>query len=160
MSNAACDLPADSCLYIVETGEEGEETRFSARAKLYHFDTAASAWKERGYGTLKLNVSSSVGEGVASPSAEESAAEEGAEPQQPKPKMQARLLMRSDGVYRVLLNVPIFETFKAGDKDGNVPSDRQVLFAALHDSTSMAMCLKVRCSLKLLPLSSHYAAPP
>jgi len=41
----------------METGEEGEMTIHSQRAKLFAME--GTAWKERGTGTLKLNVSTS-----------------------------------------------------------------------------------------------------
>lgn len=63
----------------VETGEEGEETVFSARAKLFILD---GQWKERGVGALKLNVSHDD-------------------------KKTARFVMRADGSHRVVLNTPI-----------------------------------------------------
>ena len=36
------------------TGEEGEKTTSSARAKLYHM--VENQWKERGRGVVKINV--------------------------------------------------------------------------------------------------------
>lgn len=38
----------------LETGEEGEEIKFSHRAKLYRFDQEGSQWKERGIGDIKV----------------------------------------------------------------------------------------------------------
>lgn len=66
----------------VKTGEENEETKFSARAKLFEFDSAEKEWKERGIGTVKVNEDQVTGA--------------------------ARLLMRSEGVFRVLLNMALF----------------------------------------------------
>lgn len=40
----------------LETGEEGEETLHSTRAKLYVIDVDKKSWKERGVGLLKVNV--------------------------------------------------------------------------------------------------------
>eukprot|EP00057_Strongylocentrotus_purpuratus_P015333 XP_011669807.1 PREDICTED: E3 SUMO-protein ligase RanBP2 isoform X4 [Strongylocentrotus purpuratus] len=40
--------------YEVKTGEEGEEVKFSHRAKLYRYDGEAKAWKERGVGDIKV----------------------------------------------------------------------------------------------------------
>ncbi|WFD30642.1 hypothetical protein MSPP1_001663 [Malassezia sp. CBS 17886] len=66
------------------TGEEDENTVCSARTKLYYM-TKDQSWKERGTGVLKLNV--------PAPGAADGA---------------ARLVMRSDAVLRVILNVKLF----------------------------------------------------
>lgn len=42
------------------TGEEDEYTEFQVRAKLFHLDST-STWKERGVGSLKLNVNEKTG---------------------------------------------------------------------------------------------------
>ncbi|KAJ7931679.1 hypothetical protein B0H13DRAFT_1957161 [Mycena leptocephala] len=65
----------------VMTGEEDEETLHQVRGKLYSL--VDTQWKERGTGTLKLNVRRSDGGG-------------------------ARLVMRKEAVYTVLLNVTLF----------------------------------------------------
>ncbi|KAJ7224077.1 hypothetical protein GGX14DRAFT_424117 [Mycena pura] len=64
------------------TGEEDEETLHQVRAKLFIL-VEGSQWKERGTGMLKLNVRRSDGGG-------------------------ARLIMRKEAVYTVLLNVTLF----------------------------------------------------
>ncbi|KAF8159374.1 hypothetical protein B0H34DRAFT_796628 [Crassisporium funariophilum] len=65
----------------VMTGEEEEETLHQVRGKL--FSLHESTWKERGTGLLKLNVNRIDGNG-------------------------ARLVMRKDAVYTLLLNVTLF----------------------------------------------------
>ncbi|KAF9269246.1 hypothetical protein L218DRAFT_953798 [Marasmius fiardii PR-910] len=65
----------------VSTGEEEEETIHQVRGKL--FVLADGAWKERGTGLLKLNVRASDGGG-------------------------ARLVMRKEAVYTVILNITLF----------------------------------------------------
>ena len=47
-------------LISVHTGEEGEETIYHCRAKLYVMQSDGG-WKERGVGALKLNVRSADG---------------------------------------------------------------------------------------------------
>ncbi|KAG9094394.1 hypothetical protein FRC06_010854 [Ceratobasidium sp. 370] len=64
------------------TGEEDDLTVFQTRAKLYTQDETF-AYKERGTGLLKLNVRRSDGEG-------------------------ARIVMRAEGVLRLLLNMPLY----------------------------------------------------
>lgn len=66
----------------VHTGEEDEETRHQTRGRLFHL-SEDGAWKERGTGTLKINVKRHAGQ-------------------------RARLIMRADAVHRVLLNAPLF----------------------------------------------------
>lgn len=41
-------------LVETKTGEEGEEVKFCARAKLYRYDTETHEWKERGLGEMKI----------------------------------------------------------------------------------------------------------
>ncbi|RHZ89010.1 hypothetical protein Glove_19g39 [Diversispora epigaea] len=64
----------------VLTGEEDEVTKYLVRAKLYCMD---GQWKERGVGTLRLNYPKNN-------------------------KKSPRLVMRSDNVFRVILNVALF----------------------------------------------------
>jgi hypothetical protein len=47
----------------VQTGEEGEDSIFQVRGKLY-FLSSQNSWKERGTGLLKLNVRKSDGGGA------------------------------------------------------------------------------------------------
>ncbi len=68
------------------TGEEGEETKFSSRVKLFELDAEDREWKEKGLGVLKVNESMSTGEG--------------------------RIIMRSEGVLRVLVNIRLFPGMK------------------------------------------------
>ncbi|KAH9951064.1 hypothetical protein B0H21DRAFT_719314 [Amylocystis lapponica] len=67
----------------VHTGEEDEEIRYQVRGKLYVL-TSQNQWKEKGTGTLKLNVRREDGGG-------------------------ARLVMRKEAVYTVLLNAALFK---------------------------------------------------
>lgn len=63
------------------TGEEEEDTVASARAKLYSL-AENQVWKERGTGAIKINVH--------------------------KPSASARLVMRLDAVFKLILNVKLF----------------------------------------------------
>ncbi|KAK7685686.1 hypothetical protein QCA50_011030 [Cerrena zonata] len=67
----------------VVTGEEDEDTVYQVRGKLFTM-SSQNTWKEKGTGQLKLNVRREDGEG-------------------------ARLLMRKEAVYTVLLNAPLFK---------------------------------------------------
>ncbi|KAK6454569.1 uncharacterized protein RJT20DRAFT_130728 [Scheffersomyces xylosifermentans] len=68
----------------VQTGEEDEKSHFSATAKLFELDLTkiSEGWKERGLGPLHVNQSNTD-------------------------KKQARLVMRSHGLLRVILNYKI-----------------------------------------------------
>ncbi|KAG8221062.1 hypothetical protein J3R82DRAFT_2575 [Butyriboletus roseoflavus] len=70
----------------VITGEEEEETLLHIRGKLYAL-CSQNQWKERGVGQLRLNVRRADGSG-------------------------ARLVMRKEAVYTLLLNVPLFQGMK------------------------------------------------
>lgn len=96
------------------TGEEDESTKFSSRAKLFEFDSTNREWRERGVGIVKVNESFITGK--------------------------ARLLMRAEGVLRVLLNVRIFE----GMKYLAVPEQRSVRYVAIIDGKPMQYLLKFK----------------
>ncbi|KAI9870223.1 MAG: hypothetical protein M1830_004509, partial [Pleopsidium flavum] len=104
----------------VETGEEGESTIFSCKAKLYHF--TEKEWKERGIGTFKLNVVE----------VEESQ------------KKTARLIMRTVGVFRVVLNTPVFKDMKIGDLAGKEPTGKMINLAGVENGKPVPLMLKVR----------------
>jgi len=78
------------------TGEEDEVHVFEAKAKLFVYDKESS-WKDRGLGILHLNHDPKTGS--------------------------SRLVMRADAVFRVMLNVALFDTMiceLSGDKDVRV----------------------------------------
>ncbi|OEL21939.1 Nuclear pore complex protein NUP50A [Dichanthelium oligosanthes] len=74
----------------VETGEENEKAAFSADSALYEY--LDGGWKERGKGELKLNVPVS---GVE----------------------RARLVMRTKGNYRLVLNASLYDDMSLKDMD-------------------------------------------
>ncbi|KAL2004390.1 hypothetical protein VTN02DRAFT_1 [Thermoascus thermophilus] len=101
----------------VETGEEEETTYFSCKAKLFHFTD--KEWKERGIGTFKVNVREP---------------EEG--------KKTARMIMRADGVLRVMLNTPIFKGMVVGDPTGKEPTTKQINIASVENGRSVPLLLR------------------
>jgi Ran-binding protein 3 len=108
-------------LSIVETGEEGESSEWTGRAKLYALSGEGSSrsWQERGVGPFKLNVTND-------------------EPRR------ARFVLRADGTHRLLLNVAVTPNMMFGDKDGNRPKDGRLLFSSpTADGTLEAHILKV-----------------
>ncbi|KAK0523561.1 hypothetical protein OC842_006109 [Tilletia horrida] len=84
------------------TGEEEERTIFSARGRLFEMDTATQNWKERGTGTIKCNVPNEVSGGLFG------AGRGASGPGAGKRRSPARLVMRTDGVLRLILNVVLF----------------------------------------------------
>ncbi|QSS50592.1 nuclear protein export protein Yrb2 [Histoplasma capsulatum var. duboisii H88] len=139
-----------------ETGEEGENTIFSCRGKLYHFN--GKEWKERGVGVFKVNIREPVNHGNNTDGSEEEPQpgdnktdeehekeekhkaneDEGVEPK----KKTARVIMRADGVWRVILNIPVFKGMKAGDPSGGPPKGKQVHFAGFEDGKSVPFLFK------------------
>ncbi len=109
----------------VETGEEAEDTMFSCRAKLFHFE---KEWKERGVGTVKLNVHYTIKEDP----------EEG-------PEQKARLIMRTDGVHRVVLNTPVFKGMRFGTPDGKEPTGKTLNLTGMENGKPALFLLRV-CS--------------
>lgn len=71
----------------VKSGEENEENIFQIKAKLYHMELSKSSlgWRERGFGVIKVNKF------IESPSE----------------KYNSRVVMRSNGNLKLILNVPI-----------------------------------------------------
>ncbi|PYH47521.1 Ran-binding domain-containing protein [Aspergillus saccharolyticus JOP 1030-1] len=103
----------------IETGEENEKTYFSCKAKLFQFSN--KEWKERGIGTFKVNVR--VTDGV-------------------EDKKAARMIMRADGVLRVMLNTPIFKGMTVGDATGQPPKSKQIHLASLEEGRSVPLLLR------------------
>ncbi|KAL4979908.1 hypothetical protein BDW66DRAFT_156953 [Aspergillus desertorum] len=111
----------------IETGEEEEKTYFSCKAKLFHFSN--KEWRERGLGTFKVNVK--VTDGI-------------------EDKKGARMIMRADGVGRVMLNTPLFKGMKVGDAAGHEPkSTKQIHLASLEDNRSVPLLLRYMIALHL-----------
>ncbi|KAL5359844.1 hypothetical protein BJX96DRAFT_149240 [Aspergillus floccosus] len=103
----------------IETGEEEEKTYFSCKAKLFQFSD--KEWKERGIGTFKVNVRIVDGE---------------------ENKKAARMIMRADGVLRVMLNTPLFKGMTVGDASGNEPKSKQIHLASLENGRSVPCLLR------------------
>src|SRR3954453_12248494 len=93
--------------YLVITGEEDEVTRYSVKAKLYWMDKSQQ-WKERGVGTLRINF----------PRDDRKSPRIGSIFIDSKQLNLSRffslifiyhcLVMRADGVLKVILNVALF----------------------------------------------------
>ena len=125
----------------VETGEEEEETVFSCRAKLFHYEDRA--WKERGVGVFKINVryeSISMGESEELNGEKEADLENG---HCSSTERRGRMIMRTDGVHKVILNSPIFKEMNIGDQDGSEPNGRTMLLTGLEDGKPRGFQIRV-----------------
>lgn len=69
----------------IKSGEESEETIYQVNAKLYQLSDLKDGWKERGVGTIKVNKNINT--------------------------EKARLVMRSRGILKVILNLPLVKGF-------------------------------------------------
>ncbi|KAG0200579.1 hypothetical protein BGX28_006403 [Mortierella sp. GBA30] len=98
----------------VQTGEEDEMNIYQTKGKLYADTEKTHAWKERGKGTFKVNVSR-------------------------KDTKLARLVMRTDGVLRLILNVAIFP-----DMNMVITGDKYVRFIGIEDGKPIPFLLKVK----------------
>jgi hypothetical protein len=107
-----------------ETGEEGETTVWTGRAKLYTMtgEGTTKAWKERGVGTFKFNISD----------------------EEPK---KARFVLRADGTHRLLLNAAVTKQLVfGGDSSGEKPKEGRLLFNSPTADGELEMhLLKVCC---------------
>jgi Ran-binding protein 3 len=145
--HGASDRPFANTIAAQETGEEGEESKWQGRAKLYTMAVEGStkAWKERGVGTFKFNVTVD------------------------EPK-KARFVLRADGTHRLLLNAAVTRQLVfGGDSEGGKPKDGRLLFntptadgelemhllrVSRNICTNMGFPLTIRSSKPNSPLSS------
>ncbi|KAI8890218.1 PH domain-like protein [Backusella circina FSU 941] len=86
----------------VTTGEENEDTICQTKGKLYVMDNTQN-WKERGVGTFRLN----------------------------KHENESRLVMRTDSVYRLILNLKLFPGMKIF-----IMQDKFIRFGTLETETN------------------------
>eukprot|EP00188_Purpureofilum_apyrenoidigerum_P004163 Plantae.Rhodophyta-Purpureofilum_apyrenoidigerum.ctg4580.p1 GENE.Plantae.Rhodophyta-Purpureofilum_apyrenoidigerum.ctg4580~~Plantae.Rhodophyta-Purpureofilum_apyrenoidigerum.ctg4580.p1 ORF type:complete len:411 (+),score=83.83 Plantae.Rhodophyta-Purpureofilum_apyrenoidigerum.ctg4580:393-1625(+) len=93
----------------ISNGEEEEEEQFRGRAKLYELEAndSKTQWKERGVGNLKLNVH--------------------------KETHKARLIMRSEGSLRLVLNASLW-----GDFNLNRANEKNVRFCCIGEDSQLA----------------------
>ncbi|KAI8985761.1 hypothetical protein BD414DRAFT_462414 [Trametes punicea] len=98
----------------VHTGEEGEDTVYQVRGKLFTL-SPQNQWKERGTGTLRLNVRREDGGG-------------------------ARLIMRKEAVYTVLLNATLFK----GMRCFLAQDPRYIRFSVIEGSQTTHYNLRVQ----------------
>lgn len=130
----------------VNDGEEGEATLLQFKAKLYTLVSRVIGWKERGFGTLKLNVPKSFVDydengvpvlGSFDPSGAYDDDEEGGKSNAPA----ARLIMRQENTHRVILNTVILRALKFEEKPG--AAQARIVFTAFEDGKPVNMLFKV-----------------
>lgn len=120
----------------VKTGEEHEETIYSVRAKLYVMDSVTKDWKERGIGTLRVNIDQT--EGVIN---------------------RSRLVMRVDAVYKVILNASLFKEMVI--EGGNIDTsntcgfDKFLKIVALENGKPTQFAIKVKDNITAQQLREH-----
>lgn len=103
----------------VETGEEGEETVFQHRAKLYY--KPGDQWKERGVGVFKVNCKK-IKANVQEKTSSNGENEENVDIEAPAPsgkKVLARFVFRTDGNLRTMLNSPVTKDVTFTDRPGS-----------------------------------------
>ncbi|KAK2630505.1 hypothetical protein QTJ16_001325 [Diplocarpon rosae] len=118
----------------VADGEAGEATLLQLRAKLFAIESKEAGWKERGVGTLKINVPKSCVSyddyGVPKPgSFDMSGLEDDDDAGSGGPRV-ARLIMRQENTHRVVLNTAIVRAMEFKDKPSN--STAQIIFTAFE----------------------------
>ena len=120
------------------TGEEDETTIFKCQATVFFWVGATKEWKERGRGMLKVNrTTPSVDDfGLASD-------DEGDE-KKPAHKKSARLIMRTDGTYVVILNCPIYKDMNLGQEP--TENTKELKFVAQEPGGLVLLTIKVSVS--------------
>ncbi|EMR09772.1 hypothetical protein PNEG_01956 [Pneumocystis murina B123] len=120
----------------VKTGEEHEKTIYSTRARLYVVDSVTKDWKERGIGTLRVNIDET--KGIIK---------------------RSRLVMRADAVYKVILNASLFKEMLI--EGGNIDSsnacnlDKFLKIVALEDGKPTQFAIKVKDNTVAQQLRQH-----
>ncbi|KAK9242528.1 hypothetical protein V1506DRAFT_547246 [Lipomyces tetrasporus] len=132
---------------IVETGEEMETSVFNCRAKLYSLDPteADEGWKERGIGVLHLNVLKDDTDTPAeTPEPTSADASKESTPTIRARKSKARIVMRADGVLKVILNLPLVKGIEVmkGMKSSLV-SEKFVRIAAWENHKPIQYALRM-----------------
>ncbi|QLL32333.1 hypothetical protein HG536_0C05020 [Torulaspora globosa] len=93
----------------VKSGEESEEVVYQVNAKLYQLSDLKHGWKERGVGFIRVNKNKSTGK--------------------------ARLVMRSRGILKVILNLPLVKGFKIQRGfPGSLQGEKFIRITAVDDN--------------------------
>jgi Ran-binding protein 3 len=108
--------PATTIQGDTSTGEENEITKFQMAGKLFMYNGEQQQFVERGYGIVKINESHDPSDWD---------------------RLQARLIMRLDKSFRVILNSPIFPKMTV-----ERATDRSVRFGAQDESQLRVFIIK------------------
>ena len=104
------------------------------RAKLFALESKEAGWKERGVGTLKINVPESCASfdevGQAIPGSFDASGLDAEHADTNAPRV-ARLIMRQENTHRVILNTIIVRAMEFKDKQPSSNS-AQILFTAFE----------------------------
>lgn len=93
----------------VKSGEESEECLYQVNAKLFQLVDIKSGWKERGVGAVKIN--------------------------RDKESSKTRVVMRSRGILKVILNLPLVKGFSVKKGfPGSLQSEKYVRIVALDEN--------------------------
>ncbi|KAG0089329.1 hypothetical protein BGZ93_008092 [Podila epicladia] len=98
----------------VHTGEEDELTMYVTKGKLFADADKSQTWKERGKGTFKINVGR-------------------------KNTKSARLVMRTDGALRLILNVAVIPNMNV-----IITGDKYIRFVGIEEGKPVLFLLKVK----------------
>ncbi|KAG5372120.1 Ran-specific GTPase-activating protein 2 [Yarrowia sp. C11] len=108
----------------METGEEGEESVYTCRAKLYYFDltNTTEGWKERGVGQVHINK---------------------LKPEDVTETCSGRIVMRTDAVHRVVLNMGLVKGLEVQAGMGaSLSSDKVIRISTMEDDKPVQYALK------------------
>ena len=132
----------------IEDGESGEATLLQIRAKLFALDSKEKGWKERGVGTLKINVPETCASfeenGAPIPGSFDISGVEDEDEGDVTASKVPRLIMRQENTHRVILNTILVRAMEFKDKPST--SGAQILFTAFEgdrEPKPINMLLKV-----------------
>lgn len=118
---------------VVDDGEAGEATLLQLRAKLFAIESKDAGWKERGVGTLKINVPKSCvsfdHNGAPIPGSFDASGLEDEDEESTGPRV-ARLIMRQENTHRVILNTILVRAMEFQDKPAT--NTAQIIFTAFE----------------------------
>lgn len=155
---------AEQSAVEVDSGESGETSVVSVRAKVFHHDKDAG-WKERGSGMLKVNVPNACLEfddaGVPIPGSFDASGldlDEEKEEAGGKGRGMVRLILRQDQTHRVILNTAVLAATKFQEKASL--KSVGILFTAFEgdDAKPVTITVKVRSRLSCFPVCCVYGA--
>ncbi|KHJ33548.1 putative dead deah box dna helicase protein [Erysiphe necator] len=137
----------------IDDGEADEVTILQIRAKLFAIESKKSGWKERGVGTLKINLPKNSVQydekGNPISGSYKSSIRKGKHNNETNSAQAARLIMRQESTHRVILNTFILREMEFEEK--SAVSSAQFLFTAFEGEKEVK---PVRLLLKMSELNS------